>query len=118
VYYIHDKLMQAWIHWRDDRLLELLDKSLGDSYSQDEVLRCIHIGLLCVQEDPADRPTMSSILLTLNSYSVTLPSPQQPAFFLRSITDMPVKDLESDQSTSKSMPCSVNEVSITELLPR
>jgi hypothetical protein len=111
-------LLQAWIHWRDSRPIEILDQSLGDSYSRDEVLRCIHIGLLCVQEDPADRPTMASILLTLNSGSVTLPSPQEPAFFLRSKTDMPIKDLESDQSTSKSMPWSINEASISELDPR
>ena len=111
-------LMQAWIHWRDGSPLELLDQSLGDSYSRDEVLRCIHIGLLCVQEDPVDRPAMASILFMLNSGSVTLPSPQEPAFFLRSKTNMPIKDLEFDQSTGKSMPSSVNEVSITELHPR
>jgi serine/threonine protein kinase len=111
-------LMQAWIHWRDSRPLELLDQSLGDSYSRDEVLRCIHIGLLCVQEDPADRPTMASILLTFNKGSVTLPSPQEPAFFLHSKTDMPIKDLEFDQSTSKSIPWSINEASISELHPR
>jgi hypothetical protein len=110
--------MQAWIRWRDGRPLELLDQSLGASYSRDEVLRCIQIGLLCVQEDPADRPTMASILLTLNSGSVTLPSPQQPGFFLYSKTDMPIKNMESDQSTTKSMPWSVNEASITELDPR
>jgi hypothetical protein len=110
--------MQAWIHWRDSRPLELLDQSLGDSYSRDEVLRCIHIGLLCVQEDPADRPTMASILLTFNKGSVTLPSPQEPAFFLHSKTDMPIKDLEFDQSTSKSIPWSINEASISELHPR
>ena len=110
--------MQAWIHWRDGRPLELLDPTLGDSFSRDEVLRCIHLGLLCVQEDPADRPAMALIVLTLNSGSVTLPSPQQPAFFLRSKTDtMPTKHLESDQSASKS-PWSVNDVSITELDPR
>jgi hypothetical protein len=98
--------------------LELLDQSLGDSYSQDEVLRCIKIGLLCVQEDPVDRPTMASILLSLNSGSVTLPSPQRPRFFLHGKRDMPIKNLESDQSTTKSMLWSVNEVSITELHPR
>jgi len=98
--------------------LEFLDQSLGDSYPQDEVLRCIQIGLLCVQEDPVDRPTMASILLALNSGSVTLPSPQQPGFFLHSKRDMPIKHLESDQSTTKSMLWSVNEASITELHPR
>uniref|UniRef100_A0A2N9J0P4 Cysteine-rich receptor-like protein kinase 10 n=1 Tax=Fagus sylvatica TaxID=28930 RepID=A0A2N9J0P4_FAGSY len=114
-----DLLSYVWIHWRDGRPLELLDPTLGDSFSRDEVMRCIHLGLLCVQEDPADRPTMAMIVLTLNSGSVTLPSPQQPAFFLRSKTyTMLRKNLESDQSPSKSMPWSVNEVSITELDPR
>jgi hypothetical protein len=74
--------MQAWIHWRDSRPLELLDQNLGDSYSRDEVLRCIQIGLLCVQEDPADRPAMALILLALNGGSITLPSSQQLGFFL------------------------------------
>ncbi|GMY37003.1 cysteine-rich receptor-like protein kinase 10 [Fagus crenata] len=115
---VEDLLSYAWINWRDGRPLELLDPTLGDSFSRDEVLRCIHLGLLCVQEDPADRPAMALIVLTLNSGSVTLPSPQQPAFFLRSKTDtMPTKHLESDQSASK-LPWSVNEVSITELDPR
>ncbi|KAG2688162.1 hypothetical protein I3760_09G081700 [Carya illinoinensis] len=96
----------------------IVGSSFGDSYSRDEVMRCIHIGLLCVQEDPADRPSMASIVLTLNSHSVTLQAPQQPAFFLRSKTDMPAKVLESGQSTSASIPLSVNEASITELHPR
>jgi len=104
---LRDNLLQVWIHWRDDRPLELLDPSLRDSYSRDEVLRCIQIGLLCVQEDPANRPTMASILLTLNNGSVTLPSPQEPAFFPR-----------TDQSTSEAMPWSVNEMSIIELQPQ
>ncbi|KAG6641578.1 hypothetical protein CIPAW_09G083800 [Carya illinoinensis] len=114
-----DLLSYAWIHWRDGTPMELLDPVLGDSYSRDEVMRCIHIGLLCVQEDPADRPSMALIVLTLDSHSVTLQAPQQPAFFLRSKTDMPTKVLESGQSTSASIPLmSVNEASITELYPR
>ena len=111
--------MQVWIHWRDGRPLELLDPGLGDSFSRDEVMRCIHIGLLCVQEDPADRPTMATIVLTLTSGSVSLQAPQQPAFFAKTDTNIPIKGLESsDQYTSKSMPWSVNEASITELDPR
>ncbi|XP_030968426.1 cysteine-rich receptor-like protein kinase 10 [Quercus lobata] len=113
-----DLLSYAWIHWRDGRPLELLDPILGDSFSRDEVMRCIHMGLLCVQEDPAERPTVETIVLTLNSGSVTLPSPQQPAFFLKTDTYMPRKGLESDQSTRQSIPLSVNEASITELHPR
>ncbi|XP_075664733.1 cysteine-rich receptor-like protein kinase 25 [Castanea sativa] len=114
-----DLLSYVWIHWRDGRPLELLDPTLGDSFSRDEVMRCIHIGLLCVQEDPADRPTMATIVLTLTSGSVSLQAPQQPAFFAKTDTNIPIKVLESsDQSASKSMPWSVNEASITELDPR
>ncbi|MBA0724088.1 hypothetical protein Golax_020797, partial [Gossypium laxum] len=106
----------AWKLWKDGRSQELLNPVLTDNYSRNEVIRCIQLGLLCVQEDPADRPTMATIVLLLNSYSVTLPVPKQPAFVLPSRTDgrMPDKGLESDQSTSQSMPWSINEVSITE----
>lgn len=47
-----------------------------------EVLRCMHIGLLCVQEDPDDRPTMSDVMVLLGSESMSLPQPKQPAFSL------------------------------------
>ena len=50
------------------------------------MLRCIHIGLLCVQENLADRPTMTTIMLMLNSYSLSLPIPSEPAFYVSSRT--------------------------------
>ncbi|OWM83510.1 hypothetical protein CDL15_Pgr012991 [Punica granatum] len=111
----------AWKHWRDGTPMEVLDPILRDSCSRNEVIRCIHMSLLCLQEDPADRPTMAMIALMLNSYSVTLPVPQQPAFFFRSRTDQLYSESGepgSSKSTSKSMPVSVNEVSITEVEPR
>ncbi|GAY63414.1 hypothetical protein WN944_014308 [Citrus x changshan-huyou] len=70
-----DLLSYSWKHWRDGTPLQLLDSNLTDSYSRDEVIRCIHVGLLCVHEDPADRPSMATTVLALNSYSVTLPVP-------------------------------------------
>ena len=109
-------LYQAWKLWKDGTPLELLDPMLRDNYSRNEVVRCIHIALLCVQEDPNSRPSMASIVLMLNSYSVTLPLPEEPAFFMRS------KDnhitMGSDHSTNKSIQFSVNETSISELHPR
>ncbi|KAH9748255.1 cysteine-rich receptor-like protein kinase 10 [Citrus sinensis] len=111
----------AWKQWRDGTPLQLLDPNLTDTYSRNEVIRCIHLGLLCVQEDPAERPSMATIVLMLNSYSVILPSPQQPAFFIGSRTErsLPTKEIEfSDKSTNKSMPWSVDEASITEVYPR
>ncbi|KAK3431965.1 hypothetical protein EUGRSUZ_E04152 [Eucalyptus grandis] len=113
-----DLASYVWKNWRDGTPLEVLDPAVGDSYSRDEVLRCLHIGLLCVQEDPMDRPTMANIVLMLNSYSVSLALPQQPAFFLRSRTETSMKELESDQSASRSTPVSINEMSVTEVYPR
>jgi len=99
-----------------------VDPTLTDTYSRNEVIRCIHTGLLCVQEDPATRPAMATIVLTLNSYSVTLPSPQEPAFFIHStITDevnISSKEFLFEHSKSKSVAYSVDEASITEVYPR
>lgn len=113
-----DLASYVWKNWRDGTPLEVLDPAVGDSYSRDEVLRCLHIGLLCVQEDPMDRPTMANIVLMLNSYSVSLALPQQPALFFRSRTETSMKELESDQSASRSTPVSINEMSVTEVYPR
>ncbi|KAM3239251.1 hypothetical protein P3L10_014285 [Capsicum annuum] len=114
-----DLLSYVWKNWRDGTPLNIIDPTFAESYSRNEVMQCIHIGLLCVQEDVNERPTMESVVLMLNSYSITKRAPQQPAFFFRSRSEMlPIKGLESDQSTSKSMPLSVNEVSITEMEPR
>ncbi|KAH9619960.1 hypothetical protein KSS87_015245 [Heliosperma pusillum] len=69
----------AWRCWGEDNPLALMDPMLKDSFSSDELKKCVHLGLLCVQEDISKRPTMSTIVLTLNSYScvVALDMPQQ-----------------------------------------
>lgn len=118
--YAEDLLSYAWKLWKEGTPLKLLDPKLMNSYSESEVVRCIHVGLLCVQEDPEDRPTMKTIVLMFNSYSVTLPVPEKPAFYNRTESDMPTMEMKFDQSTSAAgYPLlSVNEVSITELYPR
>ena len=90
----------------------MLDPTLRESYTPNEVIRCLHIGLLCVQEDPVNRPTMATIVLMLESYSVTLPAPEQPAFFLHSVTDSNMPNI------TKSTAMSVNEMSASEIYPR
>ena len=91
-----------------------MDETIRDSCSIHEVIRCMHLGLLCVQENVEERPTMATAVLMLESYSITLPVPKQPAFFIQSN----VKGFGSDQSTSKSMPLSVNDISVTEVEAR
>lgn len=60
-----------------------MDPTLHGSYKEDPYVKCFKVGLLCVQEDPSERPTMSSIITMLDSESSTVPTPQQPAFVLR-----------------------------------
>ncbi|XP_074307615.1 receptor-like serine/threonine-protein kinase SD1-8 isoform X3 [Silene latifolia] len=68
----------SWKQWREGKEKELLDKSMGETYSIDEALRCLQVGLLCVQEKPEDRPTMGSVVLMLSSESMSLPQPIFP----------------------------------------
>ncbi|KAL7213432.1 hypothetical protein ACSBR2_016038 [Camellia fascicularis] len=72
----------AWKLWSEAHGVELIDPILVQSCVVNEVLKCIHIGLLCVQEDAADRPTMSLVVVILRSDTVTLPQPKQPAFLV------------------------------------
>ena len=57
-----------------------MSESLRGSCVVSEVLRSIHVALLCVQHHAEDRPTMLSVVLMLVSESA-LPEPNQPAFF-------------------------------------
>ena len=66
------QLTQGWELWREDKALDIVDSSINESFVSQEVLRCIQIGLLCVQEDAMDRPTMLAVLLMLSS-EITLP---------------------------------------------
>ncbi|XP_076884124.1 cysteine-rich receptor-like protein kinase 15 [Bidens hawaiensis] len=75
-------LSHAWKCWRDGTTTSLIDSTLIDGSSPlRDMIRCIHIGLLCVQEEAADRPTIASVVLMLASSSVTLAVPSEPAFF-------------------------------------
>ncbi|KAI7741106.1 hypothetical protein M8C21_002125 [Ambrosia artemisiifolia] len=70
----------AWRLYKENRSIELMSASLHNSCVVSEVLRAIHVGLLCVQHRAEDRPTMLSVVLMLVSEGV-LPQPKQPAFF-------------------------------------
>lgn len=72
--------LQAWQLWKEGKELELVEPLLMESCTASEVLKCIHIGLLCVQEDPAVRPTMSTVVALMGSESISLPEPRQPPF--------------------------------------
>ncbi|KAK9212453.1 hypothetical protein WN943_001835 [Citrus x changshan-huyou] len=67
----------AWKLWNEGMPSQLIDPCIQGSFNLAEVIRCIHIGLLCVQQHPKDRPSMPSVILMLGSETV-LPQPKQP----------------------------------------
>ncbi|PON32382.1 Cysteine rich receptor like kinase [Parasponia andersonii] len=122
---VEDLLTYAWKNWREETALNLIDPTISVG-SRTEIMRCIHIALLCVQENVADRPTMNSIVLMLNSHSVALAVPSKPAFFTNSSfgADFPSASItisgqtQSDNSKSDSVQGSINEASISDIYPR
>lgn len=100
----------------------MIDPALrSGSCSLDEMLRCVHIGLLCVQQNAVDRPTMASVLLMLNGVSTSLAAPSQPAFFVSSSSDTQASalhNLGSSQDSESRSHQSKNDASITDLYPR
>ncbi|XP_008230137.1 PREDICTED: G-type lectin S-receptor-like serine/threonine-protein kinase At4g27290 isoform X1 [Prunus mume] len=71
----------AWELWKEGRGMEVIDASVRETCPPDEALKCIHVGFLCVQEAPADRPTMSSVIRMLQANEATsLPPSKEPAF--------------------------------------
>ncbi|KAI3816074.1 hypothetical protein L1987_15761 [Smallanthus sonchifolius] len=102
----NDNLLgHAWRLYKEGRSIELMSGSLQASCVIAEVLRSIHVALLCVQHHAEDRPTMFSAVLMLVSERA-LPEPKQPAFFNEERCHKP-----------ESLP-SVNECTITLLYAR
>jgi hypothetical protein len=62
-------------------VLQLVDPSLNESFSEDEVLRCVHAGLLCVEENVDDRPTMSNVISMLTNKIKVDVLPKKPAYY-------------------------------------
>ena len=91
--------------WNEGRGLDLVDELLGDSYSSSEVMKCMHIGLLCVQDNATDRPTMADVALMLSSDIYGL-KPKRPVFTIQNS----IYHLESHYENTYS---SKNEASIT-----
>ncbi|XP_030970738.1 cysteine-rich receptor-like protein kinase 10 [Quercus lobata] len=102
-------LAYAWKLWNEGKALELMDPLLIDSFNRDEFLRYVHIGLLCVQEDASDRPTMSAVVVMLKSETVSLSPPERPAFSMGRFTD----NNETDPNC-----LSVSGLSISSIRPR
>ncbi|EYU33567.1 hypothetical protein MIMGU_mgv1a003819mg [Erythranthe guttata] len=99
----HTLLGHAWLLWKEDKFLELMDESLNETFVESELKRCVQVGLLCVQKFAEDRPVVSSVLFMLGTDGAVLPEPKEPAFFyersLNPITSVSSPSMKSDNNT-------------------
>lgn len=103
--------VQACQLWREGIGLEIVDPTL-DECSGNEVLRCLHVGLLCVQDQARDRPAMFDVVSMLTNGTMLLDDPKQPAFFINVSSEEPeVHEIQPHD-------CSTNDVTISEMVAR
>jgi serine/threonine protein kinase len=83
-YYNHEwslsLLGSAWKLWSEGNGIAFAEEAMASSNSEADIVRCIHIALLCVQEFPNDRPSIQTVLSMLSREIVDLPAPEQPVF--------------------------------------
>ncbi|KAI4341040.1 hypothetical protein MLD38_025814 [Melastoma candidum] len=112
----------AWRQWTNRMPLEILDPSLGEQWPRDNILKCIQIGLLCTQDSASDRPTMSEVVLMLNSYTIKNPAPKRPAFFPHAMEEgsgsTQAGRVKDEGRSGSYLRVSVNDVTISKLDPR
>ncbi|KAH1237446.1 G-type lectin S-receptor-like serine/threonine-protein kinase SD1-13 [Glycine max] len=102
----------AWELWQQGKGLELVDPTIRDSCIEDQALRCIHVGLLCAEDNAVDRPTISDIINMLTSEYAPFPLPRRPAFYSRRMPN------EECRCTKGSECYSVNGLSISNVVAR
>ena len=93
--------------WNADSIIALIDPMIYEPCFEMEMLRCIHVDLLCVQKFAKDRFIVFVVISMLKSEIVDLPHPKQPAFIERHIA------LDTKSSQQRQRECSDNNVTIT-----
>ncbi|XP_042946847.1 G-type lectin S-receptor-like serine/threonine-protein kinase At1g11330 isoform X2 [Carya illinoinensis] len=102
----------AWKMWETDNIAVLIDPVISEPCSKMEILRCIHVGLLCVQDFAKDRPSVHVAISMLKSEIIELPRPKQPVFTTIQVAP------ETECSNRIRIAGSVNNVTITTLYGR
>ncbi|KAJ4906607.1 Receptor-like serine/threonine-protein kinase SD1-6 [Raphanus sativus] len=104
---------EVWRNWKEGKWLEIVDPIIIDSSSSTcqahEILRCIQIGLLCVQERAEDRPVMASVMAMIGSETMVIPEPKRPGFC---VGRNPL-EIDSSSSTQGNDECTVNQITLS-----
>ncbi|KAF7822816.1 G-type lectin S-receptor-like serine/threonine-protein kinase [Senna tora] len=108
----HNLISHAWLLWKEGKALKWIDKNIEESHVVSEVMRCLHVSLLCVQQHPEDRPDMCSVVLMLGSEK-ELDEPKAPGFFQGKLLHV-----ANSSSTHIMQSHSTNEITLTLLQAR
>ncbi|EOA19269.1 hypothetical protein CARUB_v10000402mg [Capsella rubella] len=95
----------VWKRWNEGRYEEIIDPLAAPSnnISINEVVKLIHIGLLCVQEDVSKRPSISSIIFWLGRHAnTTMPVPTPVVFHTRPSLSLSPSPSQSPSPTPSS----------------
>ncbi|CAA2987267.1 G-type lectin S-receptor-like serine threonine-kinase CES101 [Olea europaea subsp. europaea] len=98
----------AWELWKEGRVLEVMDSTLDISH-RDQMVRCINVGLLCVQDHAADRPSMTDVVSMLTNDSLHLSTPKQPAFYIEISAQKTHKEISLEKNCTNGLTMSVME---------
>ncbi|CDY39269.1 BnaC06g27220D [Brassica napus] len=109
----HNLLGFVWRYWKEGKGIEIVDPIIMDYSSSalrtHEILRCIQIGLLCVQERAEDRPVMATVMVMLGSETTAIPQPKRPGFCVgRSLFET-----ELSSSTQRDDDLTVNQITLS-----
>ncbi|CAH2038277.1 unnamed protein product [Thlaspi arvense] len=105
-------LADAWSIWNQGEISGLVDPEIFDPLFETEIQKCIHIGLLCVQEAANKRPSVATVCSMLSSEIADIPQPKKPAFLSRNGAS------EAESSENSDLKASVNSVTITDVSGR
>ncbi|XP_045788328.1 G-type lectin S-receptor-like serine/threonine-protein kinase At1g11300 isoform X2 [Trifolium pratense] len=100
----------AWKLWLEENIISLIDPEVWDPYYESSMLRCIQIGLLCVQELPRERPNISNVVLMLISEITHLPPPGKVAFVHRQNSKSTESSQKSQQSSNSNNNVTLSDV--------
>ncbi|KAG2332697.1 hypothetical protein Bca52824_003877 [Brassica carinata] len=100
-------LLRAWSMWKEGEISGLVDPEIFDTLFEKEMRKCVHIGLLCVQEAANRRPSVATVCSMLSSEVADIPEPRHPAFVSRN----GVSEAESSEASN-------NNVTITDVSGR
>ncbi|XP_058191958.1 uncharacterized protein LOC131308970 [Rhododendron vialii] len=100
----------AYDLWKCGKGMEFMNPSLDDTNSSCKLVRCMQIALLCVQENPANRPSMLELSSMLKNETAAVNTPKRPAFSTR-------RDEDEDEVQVQEI-WSVGDVSFTQTVAR